>query len=239
MQRPHAFLFASTRADQPVACRIVSENLREFFIIVCPRLALWLAVLSPRPAGCTASSNGMLPILSPPPCIQFGARFVACPSAHSAMNSALRLRIFRRALCADADFAAELGLRRSSLTKKLASSAPRRAEVEPPPQLEGPIARVSTARLRPDTTADVLTTLYNSKARAIYEDSDGFVGSLLLFDQSNSNARSVTLWADQQAMDGVSSHPDYASTMGEVASHFAAAPDSETWRVGASFFKSD
>ena len=98
---------------------------------------------------------------------------------------------------------------------------------------------MSTAHLRSDTTADALIRLYDSKARAIYEVSDGFVGSLLLFDDSNSTTRSITLWADKKAMDGVTSHPDYALTMGELASHFAAAPDSETWRVGASFFKSD
>ena len=157
-----------------------------------------------------------------------------------------------RRLCDDA-LAAELGLRRGMLTKQLARQNRRRrggaapgdgaggAAAAPPPRPQGPVARVSTARLQPDHTdaAAALSALYASEARELFSESDGFIGSLLLLDEDRTRARSITMWRDRAAMDAVSEHPRYRDVMGKVASHFAAPPDSEAWELGASFFAAD
>ena len=112
------------------------------------------------------------------------------------------------------------------------------AAAAPPPRPQGPIARVSTARLQPQhaDAASSLSTLYASEARTLYNECNGFIGSLLLLDEDRTRARSITMWRDRAAMDAVSEHPRYRDVMGKVASHFAAPPDSETWELGASFF---
>ena len=145
-------------------------------------------------------------------------------------------KMFSRRLCTDAaSFAAELGLRRSAMSKSLSRRS--RPPAPPPPPLEGPVCRVATAPLRQGASADTVADVYYTEARAVYEASDGFVGALLLFDREESKARSLTLWRDRQSMDAVSDHPDYMKAMTSLASNFADAPDVETWRLGTHFFK--
>ena len=75
--------------------------------------------------------------------------------------------------------------------------------------------------------------------RALYESVPGFRGSLLLFDRERLKARSITLWRDTRDMDAAATHPDYATTMASLASHFASAPDVEMWTLGGSFFSAE
>ena len=108
---------------------------------------------------------------------------------------------FIRAMCSDLD--AELGLRRS-LTKKLAQQRPRSERQEP---VAGPVARVSTAPLRPDA-ADDLVKAYASGGRKLYDACPGFLGSVLLLSQGRNRARSITMWQSTSDMDAAVLQPE-------------------------------
>lgn len=140
-----------------------------------------------------------------------------------------------RGLCDD-NLAAELGLRRSYLSKQRVS---RRRDTAAEPRvsaaLEGHVARISTAVLKDESAAASLTEIYTGEAKQLYDESKGFIGSLLLLDGTR-RARSITMWRDVSAMEAASNHPRYAEVMGRVAANFADAPESETWALGASFF---
>lgn len=138
----------------------------------------------------------------------------------------------RRTLCT---LEAELGLRRG-MTKELAKR--RRETQEAPTKKLGPVARVSTARLRKDSAA-ALSAEYSTDARALYEQCPGFVGSILLLNDDGTSARSVTLWQSESHMDAAGKQRGYSTTMGSLARHFAGAPESETWSLGAAFFSAE
>ena len=153
-----------------------------------------------------------------------------------------RARAAVRTLCSDSGktLEQELGLRRSAMTTNLLERQRQRQPQSSLPEKidNGPVVRMSTAPLlrAGSRTPDTLQALYMREARAVYEETDGCLGALLLFDASRTTARSLTLWRDPEAMERVSEHPDYARTMTELGAHFAKAPEIETWRVGAAFF---
>ena len=147
------------------------------------------------------------------------------------------MSVFRRAaavrhLCSTLD--AELGLRRRQLTQQLKHIPRREPSKGPPTKINGAVARVSTAKLQKDA-AESLTKIYLEEAKPLYEDTDGFLASYLLFDRDNTKGRSITIWSDESAMEGAASSQNYARTMASIASHFQGAPDTEVWRLGASF----
>ena len=141
--------------------------------------------------------------------------------------------MWRRTLCT---LEAELGLRRA-MTKELAK---RRQPQDYPSRekLTGPVARISTARLQKESAA-ALSAEYSSDARALYEQCPGFLGSVLLLNGDGTSARSVTLWQSESHMDAAAEQPGYSTTMGSLARHFAGAPESETWSMGAAFFSAE
>jgi hypothetical protein len=149
----------------------------------------------------------------------------------SGSSSFLIGRAFRRGLCSDLD--AELGLRRA-ITKKLAQQRRGTDQTSPAPPL-GPVARMATAALRPGG-ADSLVTAYESEGRMLYSKCPGFLGSVLLLDRERNRARSITLWQSATEMNGAVSQDGYADTMKTLGSHFADAPNLETWELGAYFF---
>ena len=144
-------------------------------------------------------------------------------------------QLSRRALCSSFD--AELGLRRRAMTQQL-KHLKRREPSPPPERIDGPVARMSTAMLR-DNAADSLTQVYLEEAKPLYENTHGFLGSYLLFDRDYTRGRSITLWQDEAAMDAAASNSAYASTMARLGSHFSGAPDTEVWRLRASFLPGD
>ena len=123
------------------------------------------------------------------------------------MTSALRplAAATARTLCTDLE--AELGLRRSAMSKALKGQRERivntpdgkarqRLKERPPqedPRESGRVARMATAPLR-KRAADELVADYETKARALYKSTPGFVGALLLLDGEKRNARSITVW---------------------------------------------
>jgi quinol monooxygenase YgiN len=70
----------------------------------------------------------------------------------------------------------------------------------------------------------------------LYGKCPGFVGALLLVDTKATRARSITVWESTAAMDSAAEQPHYTETMQELAGHFAAMPDVESWTLAASLF---
>jgi hypothetical protein len=140
----------------------------------------------------------------------------------------------------DEQLETELGLRRAG-RRQFARQRERlpSSSASPAVQVEGPLARISTAALRKDVCADDLTAMYVEDGRALYEGCHGFRGSLLLFNRERSKARSITLWQEEEDMHAATKQPMYTDTMRALASHFATAPDVEVWSLAGSFFTSD
>ena len=144
-------------------------------------------------------------------------------------------RLFSRSLCLDA----ELGLRRN-LTKKLASQKRPLAEDPPPPRLDGPIARVATARLKDDGggSARALTAEYEH-AQSLYRTCDGCLGAMLMLNRERNRATSITMWRSPEHLSAAVQHPDYAAQMQRLGASFASAPEVETMALAAAAFMAD
>ena len=123
------------------------------------------------------------------------------------------------------------------MTQQLKHLQRRKPIREPTKKIEGPVARLSTADLREGATQS-LTAVYMEEAKPLYETTQGFIGSYLLVNRAESQAKSITLWADEAAMDAASQNPKYAPTMAKVGSHFKDVPEIEVWRLAGSFLPS-
>ena len=141
-------------------------------------------------------------------------------------------RVAARSLCTD-----EIpGLRRHSFGKRL----PRRAGGGDPTPFSkpftptGPLARVSTAVVRPHSS-DELSAAYNKEIPALYAGTPGFQGAYLLMNRETNTAQSITLWKSQSDFEAAAARPEYAQAMQQLGGFFLKAPELTVWEHAASF----
>ena len=144
-----------------------------------------------------------------------------------AMNSA-RARGVRR-LC-------DLPLRRNAFRQHLLKQ--KRDEPPPPPPIQGPLARVATATVRPhaiDTLKSQYAALFQDDGP--YASTPGFRGSVLLVDEGKNSAQSITLWDDRAAFDALAGTDAYRESMGALAQEcFVGAPEVVEHSFAGAFF---
>ena len=130
----------------------------------------------------------------------------------------------------------DLPLRRNAFRQHLLKQ--KRDEPPPPPPVQGPLARVATATVRPHAV-DALKSQYAAlfQGDGPYASTPGFRGSVLLVDENKNSAQSITLWDDRAAFDALAATDAYRESMGALAQEcFVGAPEVVEHSFAGAFF---